>query len=176
MLGLLVLSATLLQTGCASLSKDECRYADWYDIGYRDGRQGFPGDRLVTHAKACGEHGVAPDRTRYLDGRAAGLGAYCTAQNGFAVGNSGSRYYGVCDDDPDNGFHATYALGQALYRARYRLNQIDHELGSVDGVIADKESSDKERAVAVLRRIELTRDRVIAARQLEELEYQAQSI
>ena len=60
-LGLLLLFG-LLQTGCATLSKSECRAADWYDIGIRDGASGRHEEYIIEHATACERVGVAIDQ------------------------------------------------------------------------------------------------------------------
>ena len=36
--------AAALATGCASMSKEECRYVDWRTVGYEDGAAGRPAE------------------------------------------------------------------------------------------------------------------------------------
>ena len=50
---------------CATLNKDECLTADWYQIGYEDGAKGYPLSRIGKHRKACAKHGVTPDMPPY---------------------------------------------------------------------------------------------------------------
>ena len=115
-----VLPLSLL-SGCATLSESECRNSDWYDIGFRDGRVGEPQDRVSRHAGACADHGVAPDRARYLEGHEAGIEHYCTQHNGLRAGESGASYQGVCPVGEEEAFLSGYQVGHALYRVRINL-------------------------------------------------------
>ena len=169
----LVALATL--AGCATLSESECRMSDWYDIGFRDGRQGRPADRINEHVKACAEHGTVPERERYLDGHFAGLESYCTPHNGLSVGRSGNAYYGVCVRHDESAFMSGYSLGNALHRARGRLYAINSEIASVESKLKDKESTDEDRAVAIFRRVQLEGERGAATQEVDRLEWEAQS-
>jgi hypothetical protein len=71
------LGALLLLASCASLSPDQCRNADWRQIGYADGVGGLPGSRIQDHASACAKVGASPDMEAYLSGRMEGLVSYC---------------------------------------------------------------------------------------------------
>ena len=49
-----ILSAVfLLLEGCATLSKNECLQAQWYDIGFTDGAGGHTLTRIGKPRKAC---------------------------------------------------------------------------------------------------------------------------
>ena len=110
-----------LLSGCATLSEGECLHSDWYDIGFRDGRQGAPPDRISRHAEACGEHGIAPDRARYIDGHEAGLEHYCTRHSGLAAGQSGAAYQNVCPLPEEDAFLEDFLyLGSQAYSAKGR--------------------------------------------------------
>jgi Protein of unknown function (DUF2799) len=161
--------------GCATLSEGECRMGDWFDIGFRDGRQGRPADRITDHVKACAEYGTPPDRERYLDGHFAGLGSYCTAHNGLALGRAGRSYHGVCATHDERAFMSGYSLGNSLHRAHVRLDSIIDEIASVEATLKDKESSDEERDAAIYRRVQLEGERGAAAEEVDRLEFEAQS-
>ena len=162
--------------GCATLSEGECRTSDWYDIGFRDGRQGAPPDRVSRHAEACGEHGVAPDRARYLEGHDAGLQHFCTRHNGLATGESGSGYQNVCPPGEEDAFLEGYVLGQALNRVRSHLSSIDHDIGYLDKAIASDETDKKELSGLIYRRVQLEGERGEAREELRRLETEADSI
>jgi len=81
--------ASVVLAGCASLSPEQCRQADWRQIGFADGTSGVSAARINDHAKACAEVGVRPNLDDYLHGREQGLRNYCQPENGFAVGRSG---------------------------------------------------------------------------------------
>jgi hypothetical protein len=162
--------------GCATLSETECRSSDWYDIGFRDGRNGEPQDRISRHAGACADHGVAPDRARYLEGHEAGLTHYCTQHNGLRAGESGSTYQGVCSLGEEDAFLSGYQVGHALYRARSRLSAIDHEIQGLDKSIADEETEKKELATLIYRRVQLEGERGATREELRRLETEADAI
>lgn len=162
--------------GCATLSEGECRNSDWYDIGFRDGRLGEPQDRLSRHAGACADHGISPDRARYLEGHEAGLQHYCTQHSGLAVGQSGAAYQGVCPAAEEDAFLSGYAVGQALHRVRSRLSSIDYEIQGLDKSIGSEETDKKELPSLIYRRVQLEGERGEAREELRRLEIDADSI
>lgn len=144
--------------GCASISEGECVSGSWSDIGYKDGVNGKPRDRLADYAKTCAKYGVQPDRSAYLTAFDSGLIKYCTYEQGFELGEKGSSYNQVCSGDSSTGFSQGYDEGRAvyeIYREHKRLiSEYDDTLealinvrGRLSGDIADK---DDEGAVIPL--------------------------
>lgn len=82
-------SAAFILSSCASLSPEQCRNADWRQIGFTDGANGEPASRLQSHASACSKADIKPDLDAYLSGRMEGLLSYCQPENGFQVGQRG---------------------------------------------------------------------------------------
>jgi hypothetical protein len=119
------LVCALLATGCASMSKEECRYVDWRTVGYEDGAAGRPAGRLGDHRRACADHGIAPDLAAYTAGREAGMREFCQAHNGYRVGASGQVYYGTCPADLAWAFEQGYDLGRELYVRQQRVADTD---------------------------------------------------
>ena len=62
---LFCLAVTL--AGCAGLSENECRSANWYEVGDRDGLNGNP-PRIDTYAYQCERHNAQASREQYLEG------------------------------------------------------------------------------------------------------------
>jgi hypothetical protein len=54
-------------SGCATLSADDCRNADWYRIGDRDGISGSQ-SLVDQYRQMCSAHSVKVDDGRYLEG------------------------------------------------------------------------------------------------------------
>jgi len=131
LLGLLALS------GCASLSAEECLAADWYTIGVEDGSRGQPVSRIGAHRKACAEVGVQPDMARYNDGRAFGLQSFCTRERGYAEGENGHRYSGVCPPHLEPVFMQGYLAGQDRYRTKQEIHRLERDLADVREEVAD---------------------------------------
>ena len=63
-----LLPLLLLLTGaCAGLSENECRSADWYALGERDGLFGSQA-RIDQYAYQCQRYSLQAGSDRYLDG------------------------------------------------------------------------------------------------------------
>jgi hypothetical protein len=131
-------------TGCAAVSKSECQSGDWYDIGVRDGANGYGEERFLENAKACAKHGIAADRERWLDGRMRGLERYCTPHNGFEVGARNSSYGGVCGQFGEAEFLRGYNLGRELADVRGRLAHWNSEIHEIQERLDNDDKKDKE--------------------------------
>ena len=131
LVGLLILS------GCASLSAEECLAADWYTIGVEDGSRGQSVARIGAHRKACAEVGVQPDMARYNEGRAFGLQSFCTRERGYAEGDSGHSYNGVCPPHLEPMFMQGYLAGQDRYRLKQDIRRLERELAAVNEEVAE---------------------------------------
>jgi hypothetical protein len=137
-------------SGCASMSQEECRLADWYTVGYEDGVRGNSGDRIGQHREACAEHGIAPDFQAYQSGREAGLREFCRPANGFRLGSGGRNYNGVCPGDLESEFLTAHQDGRHLYRLQSRVNTIeatiDNRHGEIDGL---KQTLSQDEALVI---------------------------
>jgi hypothetical protein len=111
---LLMLAA--LATACTTLTADErsaaCRATDWTNYGYNDGLLGVPADQREKKFADCAELGDPADFAAYQAGRAEGLQAYCTLENGYDVGYEGKRYRKVCPPGLEVGFLQGYEQGR----------------------------------------------------------------
>lgn len=116
--------------GCATLSKSECRKADWQIIGLEDGSAGRPVSYISRHRKACAEHGVKPNLEQYQRGHADGIGLFCTPRKAFELGNAGRSHQDVCPVELRDAFRAAYADGQEVYTARKALNEAKNRVES----------------------------------------------
>lgn len=142
----IIAASIFFNTGCATLSKEECLMANWYDIGYEDGAKGYPTSRIAKHRKACVKHGVHSDLQTYLDGHASGLVVYCTPQNGYQLGLRGGALNTLCQGPSSDGFVRAYYDGQEIYQFKLmisqqqkRADQIKNKLDRVEKKIEEKE-------------------------------------
>jgi hypothetical protein len=170
--------ALLALPGCASLSEKDCRAGDWYSIGLRDGAAGRTEDYVAEHAAACQEYGVAPDHDRWLEGRERGLERFCTARNGYRIGEVGGRYDDVCFAGAELEFRRGYDLGLRMNRIRGRLEQIENEIRAIEGQLArqsgETTEAERERLQARLRELEYERGYV--RRDHDEVEWRGRSL
>ncbi|MEC5397043.1 DUF2799 domain-containing protein [Uliginosibacterium sp. H1] len=134
-----------LLPGCASLSEKECRTADWQQIGYRDGSNGYPRSRAADHVQACRKSGVTVDEPRYFAGHAEGLQRYCTPDNGLRAGLSGQGYAGVCPADLAVAFEERYIAGREVWRQRQRIDEIDNERRNLEYQLGRAKTDDDRR-------------------------------
>lgn len=129
---------TVALGACATLSPEqrlaECRATDWQKFGVNDGRLGVPAaDRADTFSD-CAGLGYTVDVAAYQAGRAEGLQAYCTVENGYRVGYEGRRYDNVCPPTSAPDFLQGYERGRAERPAVAVSPSIGIGVGSGGGV------------------------------------------
>lgn len=158
-LPLLVVGALLL-TGCASLSENQCRTADWESIGYQDGSNGYDAGRISRHSEACAEYGIKADREQYEQGRRQGLELFCTGYNGLRLGRQGYAYSGVCPDSLQGEFVRGYEFGRELHDMDAHMQQLQTEVQRVQAELKreDPPLTDKERDYLLYRLRDLERE------------------
>ncbi|WP_421951963.1 DUF2799 domain-containing protein [Pelagibacterium sp.] len=122
------LCAVLVLASCATLSQEQCEAGDWRAIGFNDGADGRPADRISSHAQACSEYGIPVDSALYQTGRTEGLRVYCRLANAERQGRSGERYYGVCQGELGAAFARVHAAGEEVYDLEVDLNNLDSEI------------------------------------------------
>jgi hypothetical protein len=105
----------IMLAGCASVSKEDCLVADWFENGRLDGIQGKSRTEFQNRAKPCLEHGVNADRQAYYQGHDEGLKYYCTQQKGFELGRKGLAYNSVCPLQLEKDFRAGYQNGMQIF-------------------------------------------------------------
>ena len=114
-------------SGCATLNKDECLTADWYQIGYEDGARGYADTRIASHREACAKHGITPVFRDYQDGYEEGVIRFCTTSNGFAQGKRGYNYSGICPSGLEASFLDGYEAGKQIYSVSSLISSLNDE-------------------------------------------------
>lgn len=152
-----------LLSGCATLSKSECRNADWSLIGFEDASRGYAMDRIGQHRRACSKVDVVPDMTGYETGHKKGAHQYCTPARGYREGINGASYNGICPADLEQQFTRAYRDGQEIFQIKQRINstasllanylqQIDQlyvDIASHEQAIVDSASSSVSRRESI---------------------------
>ena len=132
------LSLLALAAGaCATLSEGDCRYADWYELGRRDGARGYAWQQLVRHQKSCREYAVEVDERRYAAGRDAGLLDYCTPHRGWQTGLRGGSYQRVCPVPLEGPFLDGYELGRELHGVEPEIARLEREIKKREDKLAE---------------------------------------
>lgn len=142
---LILLAGLVTLTGCATLNEQECRTANWRDLGIKDGRNGQPASRIETHRKACASYGILLHEQQYLDGREEGLQEYCRIDNAFRSGLNGQQYQGVCPSSIDLRFRRCNEAAYAVYQSREEIERLDRDSTNKDRQLRDKKLTDRER-------------------------------
>lgn len=125
-----VLSMLLCLSGCATMSKEECKQADWYLKGVEDATQGYPLDRVIEHGKACARVNIVPDMKEYRQGHAKGARLYCVPEKGYSEGRNGAAYNNICPAELEPAFLRAYGDGQELYRIQRNIDRMVSEINS----------------------------------------------
>jgi len=113
---------------CAGMSEQACLTADWRTVGFEDGTAGRSVGNIGSYRNACADHGVAPDLEAYRAGHGEGVRIYCRESNGFAAGQSGAAYQGVCPADLEPAFVAEYNAGRQLFELEAALRSVDSRI------------------------------------------------
>jgi len=140
--------------GCNTLSERQCKQGDWYDIGLKDGMEGYAADRLAKHSEACREYGISANVPAYEKGRGEGLKSYCSPDNAFRIGRTGGYYRGGCPASLESSFLRKFEAGKQLYVIETRLNGLYNQITELENEM------DREKDVAKRSQIrERIRDR-----------------
>ncbi|WP_029029546.1 DUF2799 domain-containing protein [Salinarimonas rosea] len=140
-------------SGCATITREECRAEDWSSIGQRDGAEGHAPSRLESHARVCANFDIVPDVAAYRSGWDSGVLLYCTPQNGFATGRDNDSYHGLCPASVAGPFLEGREIGARLGAAERRVASAESRL----------RNGDSERDRLRRRMDELRDDRTLSA-------------
>ena len=160
---------TLVMSGCATMSGDECMATDWSAVGYEDGARGYTTERFSGHRKACAKHGITADFGAYQSGREQGLVEYCQPGRGFDVGVNGSRYYGVCPANQEADFLDAYNVGYHLYTLRSNVNRAASAIAAKERDLENVEDAMLHKEAALIDRETTIEQRIILIAELKDL-------
>lgn len=164
--------------GCNTMSKEECRVADWAVVGDTDGAAGHePQSRFADHVRSCSKSGAVPDQTRWYEGYQQGIRRFCTPLGGASTGEAGGAYHNNCPPELASDFMRGYSLGKRVHDLRSRINSLNSTVSSKE-YEADKLHEDLKKAADADRRAirdridDLERDRRRARREADDLGYE----
>ncbi len=166
---ILLATASLALSGCASMSSEECMASDWSAIGYEDGARGYSTERFASHRKACAKHGVTADFRAYQAGRDEGLVEFCQPSRGYNLGVSGGNYNGVCDAALEEEFLDAYRVGQQLYGLRWNVNQANASIAAKERELDRVDNEMREKQALLISEETTTEDRVLLLVDLKDL-------
>lgn len=132
---ILLLLVLVISSSCATLSEDECKSSDWYDLGLMNGKTGR--NLLSSHTKACSEYGIKPDISKYNKGMEQGLQSYCTPENGYREGVAGKSYQRVCPIRLEVNFLKKYKLGKKIHDNLAELRRLEGDIDRINTNMAN---------------------------------------
>ena len=172
-----IAAVVLSLASCNTMSKDECRVADWRVVGDTDGAAGYdPQSRFADHVRSCSKSGATPNQTLWYEGYRTGLTRYCTPLSGASNGEAGHAYHNVCPPEQASDFMRGYSLGKRVHDLRSRINSLNSSAGSSEAE-ADrlhdkmKKAEGKDRRELRDRIDDLERDRRRMRREADDLGY-----
>jgi hypothetical protein len=143
----------VLLSSCATMTPDECRQANWYDLGARDGMAGETLAKFTARRDACAEVKVVADANTYARGRDIGLRSFCRLENAAPLGARGGSYEGVCPAAIDYEFRRRFDIGYTLYRWHSEVDRIEERMRSHERKLRDADH-DEEKAIKAAERDE----------------------
>jgi len=129
---------TVLLGGCASMSKEECKTANWEIVGFDDGSHGNPVTLIKRHQEDCAGV-VTPDFAAYQKGHARGVARYCVAGNGYNSGIRGYRANTVCDPAGFPNYYDAHQMGLTIFQSAQDVKRQTADLQQAYQARADAE-------------------------------------
>lgn len=130
--------------GCASLTLEECRTADWRALGERDASRGSP-DRIADHLKSCQSHGLPVNVALYRQGYQTGLKGYCTKSRILSESIDGRGEISQCPSALQPALQPYRDAGRTLYRAQSALEELDNKQQSLSLELEKKDLTESRR-------------------------------
>ena len=130
---------------CASMSPQECKVANWYEVGQHDGARGEPLSTMQTRADDCGKAGVALNSQAYRQGRELGLRSYCRIENAVPLGLQGGSYAGVCPPAIDAVFQYRFQVARAVHDLRSEVRSLDERTETLERRLRDLGHGEERR-------------------------------
>jgi hypothetical protein len=143
--GFWVTCFSLFLASCATMSPEECKVADWREVGQRDGLNGKTTDYLQSRMEDCSKVGVMVNVQAYRAGRDLGLRSYCRLENAIPLGLNGGDYAGVCPPAVDLQFQQRFQLARSVYDLRSEVRSLDDRIESLERRLRENHHDEDKR-------------------------------
>lgn len=135
----------VLLSSCATMSPEECKVADWRDVGQRDGINGKPLTRLYDRAEDCRKVGVTVNLKAYNIGRDQGLRSYCRLDNAVPLGLNGGTYAGVCPTEIDQVFRHRFQTARSVHDLRSEVKGLNERIDTLERRLREASRDEEKR-------------------------------
>lgn len=142
---MLVLMGAMM-SGCASLTPEQCRVANWKALGEKDGIQGRE-EQLARHLKSCAPIGITPNTVLYRQGYQAGLSLYCQPQSILDQALDGYGHIDVCPINTQSMLLPYYRLGRQVYESKSNLSRLYREQDQLQSELQSNKTTEQRRKV-----------------------------
>lgn len=124
------LFVALYLVGCSTLTKEQCRSADWYEYGRIDASHGRAESFLSEHQDACGEG--APNVAEYKRGWDEGLKEFCSPNSAFHIGSNGHPKPEYCPGSSQAAFDEKFIEGEKVWKLKQTLAELNSYFAKVE--------------------------------------------
>ena len=118
---------TVLLSGCAAMSVEQCKTANWFNVGEKDGSAGQE-SRLDRYYSSCQKASVVPNQSLYEKGYQQGLGYYCRPETIFNEALTGRGDFRVCPIAKRESLRVYYQVANDYYQANSAFNRSQSDL------------------------------------------------
>ena len=164
---------TVLLSGCAAMSVEQCKTANWFKVGEKDGSAGRD-MRLDRYYSSCQKANIVPNQSLYEQGYQQGLGYYCRPETIFNEALLGRGDFRVCPIEKRESLRMYYQVAHDYYvadaefdRSQRDLNYYLKELERNDLSVKDRDDYKKRLFELRLNSREVQLDYQDAVRNLE---------
>ena len=164
---------TVLLSGCAAMSVEQCKTANWLNVGEKDGAAGRE-SRLDQYYSSCQKANIIPNQGLYEKGYQKGLSYYCRPETIFNEALLGRGDFRVCPIEKRESLRMYYQVAHDYYvadaefdRSQRDLNYYLKELERNDLSVKDRDDYKKRLYELRINSGEVQSDYQDAVRNLE---------
>lgn len=137
--------ASSMLYGCAAMSVEECKTANWQQVGMQDASEGKE-SQLAKYYKACQKANIQPPQRLYEHGYQKGLTYYCQPQIIFNQALKGKGNYQICPLDVRAQLSPYYQAANQYFVAKEEYNRYQRDFDHYNRMIRDKKKDPKDRS------------------------------
>ena len=135
---------TVLLSGCAAMSVEQCKTANWLNVGEKDGAAGRE-SRLDQYYSSCQKANIIPNQGLYEKGYQKGLSYYCRPETIFNEALEGRGDFRVCPLQKRESLRSYYQVANNYYQANSEFNRSQSDLNYYFKELERKDLSVKDR-------------------------------
>jgi hypothetical protein len=140
----LLLGFTILLSGCAAMSVEQCKTANWFNVGEKDGAAGRE-SRLDKYYSSCQKANIVPNQKLYEQGYQKGLGYYCRPETIFNEALEGRGDFRICPLDKRESLRIYYQVANGYYQANAEFDRSQNDINYYLKELERKDLSVKDR-------------------------------